>query len=144
LHLELVELLFPQAHVIHCIRDPMDTCLSCYMTDFEVANGFQSELRHVGAYYRQYERLMAHWRRVLRIPILEVRYEEVIADVESQARRMLEFLSLRWDERCVNFHQSRRPVTTASRDQVRRPLYASSVGRWKHYQKHLAELAASL
>ena len=143
-HLELIELFFPDSHVIHCVRDPLDTCLSCYMTDFEVANGFQSELRHVGTYYRQYERLMAHWKSVLKLPMLEVRYEDVVNDVEGQARRMLEFLSLPWDERCLSFHQSRRPVTTASRDQVRRPLYASSVGRWRHYEKHLSELIGAL
>ena len=85
---------------------------------------------------------MAHWKKVLTLPILEVRYEDLVADQRGQTRRMLEFLGLPWDERCLEFHQNQRVVATSSREQVRRPMYGSSVGRWKNYEKHLGELLA--
>ncbi|HWE98088.1 MAG TPA: sulfotransferase [Tepidisphaeraceae bacterium] len=140
--LGLVELLLPDCHVIHCIRDPRDTCLSCYFTDFAEGNDFCFDLGHLANYYRNYRALMAHWKKDLAIPILDVRYEDVVADKEGQTRRMLEFLDLPWDERCLDFHKNKRLVATASRDQVRKPIYNSSVGRWKHYEKHIPELVA--
>ncbi|MDB5329841.1 MAG: uncharacterized protein JWP03_992 [Phycisphaerales bacterium] len=141
-HLGLVELLLPDCHVIHCIRDPRDTCLSCYFTDFAEGNDFAFNLGHLASYHRNYRALMAHWKKDLTIPILDVRYEDVVADKEGQTRRMLEFLDLPWDDRCLNFHKNKRLVATASRDQVRKPIYNSSVGRWKHYEKHIPELVA--
>jgi len=140
IYLDVANLLFPDCHVIHCIRDARDTCLSCYFTDFASGYDFAGDLTHLGLFYRQYERLMAHWKCTLTIPILDVRYEDMVSDVEGQTRRLLEFLDLPWDERCVRFHENRRPVTTASRDQVRQPLYSSSVGRWWRYERHLGEL----
>ena len=140
LTLGFVQLILPDCRIIHCVRDPRDTCLSCYFTDFGWGNEFSFDLSHLASYYRDYLRLMDHWRRVLRVPILEVRYEDVVADQEGQTRRMLEFLDLPWDDRCLQFHQTRRYVATASREQVRRPVYSSSVGRWKNYAKHLGEL----
>ena len=142
--LGLVELLFPGARVIHCLRSPLDTCVSCYLTNFEQSNEFKYDLAHLGAYYRQYVRLMDHWKHVLTVPVLEVRYEDVVRDTEGQARRMLEFLGLPWDERCLRYHESGRRVRTASTDQVRRPIYTSSIGRWKLYEKHLGDLVAAL
>jgi len=142
--LGLVELLFPECRVIHCVRDPLDTCLSCYMTNFEQANAFKFDLGHLGSYYRDYHRLMVHWKSVLGVPILDVRYEDVVANLEGQTRRMLEFLDLPWDERCLRFHENLRVVHTASRDQVRRPVYGSSVGRWRRYEKHLRPLLEAL
>ena len=138
--LGLVQLLFPECRVIHCVRDPLDTCLSCYMTDFNVGNDFAQDLTHLGLFYRDYSRLMEHWRQVLDLPILEVRYEDVVADLQPQIRRMLDFLGLPWDERCLKFHENERHVATASREQVRLPIYASSIGRWRYYQKHLQPL----
>jgi tetratricopeptide (TPR) repeat protein len=142
--LELVELLLPGCRVIHCVRDPVDTCVSCYLTGFAAANEFSFDLAHLGHYYRDYRRLVDHYKRVLALPMLEVRYEDVVFDVEEQARRMLEFLDLPWDERCLRFYENQRRVATASEDQVRRPVYTSSVGRWKNYEKHLPELLAAL
>jgi tetratricopeptide (TPR) repeat protein len=140
LYLGTVQMLLPESKVIHCIRDPRDTCLSCYMTDFGSQNAFSFDLNHLASYYRDYQRLMEHWKLVLDLRILEVRYEDVIADQAGQTRRMLEFLELPWDDRCMKFHESKRMVATSSRDQVRRPIYSSSVGRWKHYEKHLGPL----
>jgi hypothetical protein len=142
--LELVEILFPGCRVIHCVRDPLDTCLSCYMTHFEQANEFKLDLGHLGSYYRDYRRLMDHWKSVLTVPILDLRYEEVVGDLEGQARRLLSFLDLPWDDRCLRFYENRRVVRTASSEQVRRPIYTSSVGRWRHYEKHLGPLLDAL
>ena len=136
----LVQLLFPQAHVIHCVRDPRDTCLSCYMTDFASGNEFAQDLTTLAAFYRDYQRLMEHWGQVLELPVLQVTYELMVEDLEGQARRMLDFLDLPWDDRCLRFYANRRHVATASQSQVRRPIYRSSLGRWRHYQKHLGPL----
>jgi tetratricopeptide (TPR) repeat protein len=144
MYLDLVEVLLPQSRVIHCTRDPLDTCLSCYLTDFAIPYDFAGDQRSLGEFYRLYQRLMEHWRRVLSLPILEVRYEDVVNDLEGQTRRLLEFLNLPWDPSCLRFHENPRPVETASREQVRQPVYASSIGRWKHYQSHLGELIDAL
>ena len=144
LGLELVELLLPGSRVIHCVRDAIDTCLSCYLTGFSVANEFSFDLSHLGHYYRDYRRLVDHWKKVLSVPILDVRYQDVVLDTEEQARRMIEFLELPWDDRCLRFYENSRRVATASEDQVRRPVYTSSIGRWKNYEKHLGELLAAL
>ncbi|HXE51774.1 MAG TPA: sulfotransferase [Tepidisphaeraceae bacterium] len=144
LHLELIELLLPECHVIHCLRDPLDTCLSCYMTDFTAGSFWAWNQKDLAAYFRGYQRVMDHWKRNLTVRMLEIRYEDIVANLEGQSRGLLEFLKLPWDERCLQFHQSERPVTTASREQVKRPLYGSSVGRWKHYRSHLGELMAEL
>src|SRR5436305_1517086 len=110
LFLGLAQLVLPGCPVIHCVRSPLYTCLSCYMTDFAAGQPCAHDLRHLGFFYRQYRRLMAHWKRVLDLPILEVRYEDLVVDVEGQGRRVLEFLGLAWDERCARFYENRRLV----------------------------------
>lgn len=142
--LDLVELLFPGCHVIHCVRNAVDTCLSNYTTNFELSNEFKFDLRHLGAYYRDYRRLMEHWKKVLTVPMLEIRYEDLILDTESQVHRLLDFLQLPWDDRCLKPHENTRRAATASEDQVKRPIYTSSINRWKHYEPHLAPLIAAL
>ena len=142
--LGLISLLFPNARVIHCVRDPLDTCLSCYFQSFRHGNFQCFDLRHVGLFYTQYLRLMRHWRETLDMPMLEVRYEEHVAEPERVAREMLDFLGLEWDPRCLRFHESKRVVKTASRDQVRRPIYTRSAGRWRHYEHHLGPLKEAL
>jgi hypothetical protein len=143
-NLGLIALLFPRARVIHCLRDPIDTCLSCYFQNFATGSFFSFDLGHAGLYYRQYERLVAHWRKVLDRPMLEVRYEEHVAEPERICREMLNFLGLEWDPACLRFHESRRFTNTASREQVRKPIYTSSSGRWQNYERHLEPLKEAL
>jgi tetratricopeptide (TPR) repeat protein len=144
--LGLIAMLFPRARVIHCLRDPLDTCLSCYFQNFAAGlpYSFTTDLGYLGAFYREYDRLMSHWKRVLPLPVLEVRYENLVADQEGVTRRMLEFCGLEWDAGCLRYYNSRRLVHTASYDQVRRPIYASSVGRWKYYERHIEPLKRTL
>ncbi|MGE5609918.1 MAG: tetratricopeptide repeat-containing sulfotransferase family protein [Bacillota bacterium] len=145
LYLGLIVTLFPDCHIIHCTRDPLDTCLSCYMTQFVAhRHEFTHNLSHLGAFYRDYDRLVRHWKQRLNYPMLDVHYEDLVNDLPGQTRQMLEFLDLPWDDRCLQFHQNKRHVMTASYDQVRRPIYTSSLGRWKHYEKHLSQLVTSL
>ncbi len=142
--LGLISLLFSGARVIHCRRDPLDSCLSCFFQNFRRGNFQTFDLRHVGLYHRQYERLMAHWRDVLDLPILDVSYEAHVEDPEGTLREILEFLELDWDPACLAFHESKRDVKTASRDQVKKPIYKSSVGRWRNYEAHLGPLREAL
>ncbi|HEY7118944.1 MAG TPA: sulfotransferase [Tepidisphaeraceae bacterium] len=144
LSLGLIEVLFPGSRVIHCTRGAMDTCLSCYFTNFVRENEFKFDLAHLGAYYRDYRRLMEHWRNVVRIPIIELRYEDLVLDVEGQTRRLLDFVGLPFDARCLRYYENRRQVGTASEEQVRRPVYHSSISRWKHYEKHLGPVVAAI
>jgi hypothetical protein len=144
MHLGLIALLLPQARVVHCRRDPMDTGLSCFMTDFAHGNNFSFDLASIAHFQKQTDRLMAHWKSVLDLPILEVDYERVVKDLEGEARRLLKFVGLPWDDRCARFHENPRAVTSASQSQVRRPIYASSVGRWRHYAKQLGPLRDAL
>ena len=144
MYLGLIAILFPLARVIHCRRDPLDTCLSCFMTDFATGNRFSSSLSAAGQYFQQNERMMSHWKSVLDLKILDVNYEQVVADVEGQSRRIVEFLNLPWDPRCLRFFENERFVATASQAQVREPIYDRSVGRWRHYERHLGPLRAAL
>lgn len=144
LYLGLIALLFSSARVIHCWRDPRDVCLSCFFEDFNVAHGFASDARNFAAYYRQYCRLMAHWRRVLPLPIFDLRYEDMVADSHATSRKLLEFVGCEWDERCARFYEQERVVTTPSRWQVRQPIYSHSIGRWRHYRKFLEPVLADL
>ena len=146
LHLGLIALLFPKARVIHCIRNPLDTCLSCYFQNFAEgsAYSYSYDLNYVGSYYRQYQRLMSHWSSVLDIPMMNVHYEELVANQEEISKAMIEFCGLAWDEQILNFHQTKRVVSTASYDQVRRPLYQKSVERWKNYEHNLGRLREAL
>lgn len=141
----LIPTLLPQARIIHVRRDPIDTCLSCYTKLFAREQLFSYDLAELGRFYRAYERLMAHWRAILPADrFLEVRYEDVVADLETQARKMISFLDLPWADSCLRFHETGRVVRTASALQVRKPLFATSIDRWKPYAAHLAPLFATL
>lgn len=144
LHLGLIDLLFPGARVIHCLRNPLDNCLSIYTQHFNSTHTYAFDLAALGTYYRLYQKMMAHWKQVLRIPILEVQYEDMVVNQEEESRRLVEFCGLQWEEGCLNFHESRRVVHTFSYDQVRRPIYKKSVERWKNYESHLGPLIAVL
>ncbi|MGH8282854.1 MAG: sulfotransferase family protein, partial [Gammaproteobacteria bacterium] len=141
----LIHLALPRATIIHCVRDPLDTCVSCFSKLFTTGHHFSYELGELGRFYRLYEELMAHWRTVLPPGrMLEVRYEDVVKDMEEQARKLLAFCGLPWDDACLRFYEISRPVRTASLAQVRQPIYASSVGRWKRYEKYLDPLRQAL
>jgi Flp pilus assembly protein TadD len=144
LHLGLIALIFPEARIIHCLRDPLDNCLSCYFQHFSAGHEYAYDLAHLGAYYRAHERLMKHWHTHLDLPILTLRYETLIDDQVGETRRLLDFCGLEWDEHCLRFHETRRSIATASFDQVRRPLNREGIGRWRHYQGHLAVLRQAL
>jgi tetratricopeptide (TPR) repeat protein len=138
-HLGFIATLFPRAYIIHCRREPLDVCLSCFFQDFQHVN-FAYALEDLGHYYLEYERLMAHWRAVLPIPMLDVDYEEMVNDPETISRRLLAFCRLAWDDRCLEYHRTKRAVRTSSLLQVRQPVYKSSLGRWRHYETHLRPL----
>jgi tetratricopeptide (TPR) repeat protein len=144
LALGLIALLFPEARVIHCLRDPLDTCLSCYFHDFTGYHPYAYRLESLGFYYRQYQRLMHHWRTVLSLPMLDVVYEDLVAGPKAATRQLLAFCGLDWDERCLRFYESERIVHTSSYQQVRRPIYKRSLGRWRQYVEHLEPLRRAL
>ncbi|MDH4228166.1 MAG: sulfotransferase [Nitrospirota bacterium] len=145
MHLGLVHQMLPHVRVIHCRRNPVDTCVSNYFQSFaSSALAYSNDLSHLGFYYRQYERLMAHWREVLDLRMLEVDYEELVADQERVSRALVTFAGLEWDDACLQFHKTRRTVSTASAKQVRKPIYKGSVERWRRYEKHLGPLLEAL
>jgi hypothetical protein len=144
LHLGLIATLFPKAKIIHCRRDPMDVGLSCYSKDFANFPLWASDLRSIGLVYRQYDRLMEHWRRVLPITIFAFQYEEVVRDLESSAYRLIQYCSLDWEDACLEFYRTERQVKTASLEQVRRPIYDTSIGRWRKFEQYLAPLREAL
>ena len=139
-HLGLIAVLFPKARVIHCTRDPMDVCVSIYFQRFVRGNPYSYRLEDIAWYWRQNQRLMAHWRSVLPIEMLEVPYAAMVAQPEETIRRIIEYCGLEWDERCLRFYESENPMVTASAFQVREPIYTSAQGRWKRYEKHLGVL----
>jgi len=141
----LIHLALPRARIVHVRRDPRDICLSCYAQVFTSAIPYNGDLGELGRYTRAYGKLMAHWRAALPSgAMLEIDYEDIVRDFQTQARRLVEFCGLDWDERCLDFHNVERPVFTSSAYQVRRPLYAGSVGRWRHYQEWLGPLFEAL
>ncbi len=141
----LIHLALPNAKIIHTVRNPVDTCISCFTKLFAAELNYTYELGELGRYYKRHERLMVHWRRVLPPDrILDVQYEDLIADLEGQARRIILHCGLPWDERCLSFHQTIRPVRTPSATQVRQPIYKNAVGRWRVYEEHLGPLLSAL
>jgi len=143
-HLGLIGQLFPKARIIHCTRDPLDTCLSCFFQNFYSGHGYSHDLASLGAHHRLYERLMAHWQADGGLEILTVPYEQLVADQERMSRDMIAFLGLPWDDACLAFHSSERRTLTASYDQVRQPIYRGSVKRHEHYASHLGPLVEAL
>jgi hypothetical protein len=145
LYAGLIHLALPRARIIHAVRDAADTCLSCFSKLFGAGQQHTYDLAELGRYYRHYRILMEHWHRVLPPGrIFDVRYEDVVADLEGQARRIMAYCGLAWDERCLAFHKTERPVLTASAVQVRQPLYCDALGRGRHYTHHLAPLLSEL
>lgn len=145
LYLGWIAQLFPGARVVWCRRDPRDTGLSCYATNFiDPALAFSERLQDIGTYSRGCDELMAHWQQVLDIPIFELQYEALVSDPETSVRDLLSALDLDWNPACLEFHKSKRVVKTSSSAQVREPFYTRSIGRWKHYTRHLEPLIDAL
>jgi len=144
IYLGAIATLFPDAVIIHCRRNPMDVCLSCYFQKFTYGQEFSFSLDGLAVYYRQYERLMDHWRQQLAGRIHEVQYEELVAEQERMSRDLVTACDLPWHEACLQFHKATRSVQTASNWQVRQPIYKSSVERWRNYAPFLKGLAQKL
>ena len=144
-YLGLIHLALPHAKIIHAMRDPMDSCFSCYSRLFNDTMEFAYDQGTLGRYYARYIKLMQHWHKVLPAgTILDLPYEKMVDDTEAQVRRVLEFVGLPWDANCLQFHKNDRLVKTASVAQVRQPIYTSSVERWRHYEQFLGPLLAEL
>jgi len=144
LQIGLISLLFPEAKIIHCVRNPLDNCLSIYFQAFIWAHDYAVDLSNIGFFYNEYQRIMKHWDSVIDLPMLTVKYEDMISDQEAMTRKLLDFCDLEWDESVMKFYDSKRDVGTASYDQVRQPIYQTSKERWKNYEKHLAPLMSKL
>ncbi|MBP2301870.1 tetratricopeptide repeat-containing sulfotransferase family protein [Azospirillum picis] len=145
LYAGLIHLMLPNARIVHCRRDPVDTCLSCYTKLFAAEQQFAYDLSELGRFHRAYQELTAHWRRVLPADrFIEIEYEALVEDLDGETRRLLGALGLPWTDACLDFHRTARRVRTASLNQVRKPLYRSSVGRWRRHARHLAPLLSAL
>jgi tetratricopeptide (TPR) repeat protein len=141
----LIYVMLPNAKIIHVNRNPVDTCLSCFTKLFGAQMKQTYDLAELGRYYADYARLMEHWRKILPPgAFLDVQYEDIVADQETQARRMIDFCGLEWNDACIDFYKHKRAVNTASVMQVRQPIYKSSVERWRHYEKYLNPLLEAL
>lgn len=144
LHVGMIRLILPDAAIVHCRRDPVATCFSCYQHHFTAAVDYAFDLGELGGVYRLYDDVMTHWHRVLPGRIHEVRYEDVVADREGETRRLLQFLGLPWNDAVREFHKAERPVMTASAAQVRRPIYDKAVAHWRRYRPFLGPLIEAL
>jgi tetratricopeptide (TPR) repeat protein len=138
-HLGLIATLVPRAQIIHCRRDPLDVCWSCHFQNFHDVN-FACDFQALAIYYREYQRLMAHWQAVLPMPIYEVSYEQLVDDAERISRELIAFCRLPWDDACLRFNEAKRLIRTASDIQVRQPILRKAVGYWKNYERHLGPL----
>lgn len=143
-HLGLIALLFPNARIVHCRRDALDTCLSCFFQNFTQGQDYSFDLESLGGFYRDYRWMMECWTEILPSPVFDLVYEDLVTDLEGVGRRLLAFCGIDWHPDCARFFETERPVLTASRAQVRRPVYTSSIGKWRHYETHLGPLIAAL
>lgn len=144
LYVGLIALLFPNVKIIHTMRDPIDTCLSIYFQNFNKSHAYASNLTNLGFHYKQYQRIMRHWHEVLPGRIMDVNYEDTIADPEFWSRKLIDHIGLDWDDACLAPHKLERSVKTASHWQVRQPIYKTSVQRWKNYEEFLGPLIEAL
>jgi Sulfotransferase family len=143
-HVGLIHAMLPAATVIDVRRHPMDSCFSTYKQYFAEGQSFSYDLEDLGRYYRCYLELMDHWDRVLPGKILHLGYEDLVRDPEANIRRLLRHCGLDFEPACLSFHETKRPVRTASAEQVRQPLYSSGVGYWKHFEAQLEPLRRAL
>ena len=144
LYCGLIHRALPNARIIHMARDPMDTCYAVYKTLFGQAYPFSYDLDELATYFTAYRKLMDHWHKVMPGLILDVAYEDVVADPETQARRLVAHCGLEWESHCLDYHTSKKASTTASAVQVRQPIYSSSIQKWRNYEQQLAPLKTRL
>jgi len=143
--LGVIATLYPGARIIFCRRDPRDIGMSCFFQKFAAGLVmFSYDLADCGRRIRETERITAHWKRVLPLRWLDIQYESLVSNLEGESRRLIEFLGLEWEPACLDFHRTERAVHTASVWQVRQPIYNRSVGRWRHYERHLEPLLREL
>ncbi len=140
LHIGLLAMLFADARIVWCRRDPRDIALSIFSESFSPLSSYATDLDDIRFFIEGQERLMRHWQSVSPLPILEMHYEDVVADTGAQARRLIDFAGLPWDPACLEFHRSGRSVQTLSRWQVRQPVHSRSVGRWRNYPQWFGEV----
>ncbi len=138
----LIHMALPKAKIIHTMRDPRDMAISAYSVWFRDGQRWSNDIEEIGRYYNAYARLMKHWRDT--VPMMEIRYEDLIDQPHRHTRRILKYCGLSWDERCARFWETKRTIDTASKHQVTQPIYSTSVGRWQNYEKHLGPLVEVL
>lgn len=143
-HLGLISLMFPNARVVHTVRDPLDTCISCYFHEFTGSHEYAQDLAALGTYTRETTRLMAHWKSVLPISVHDFVYEDLLADQETVTRALIDFVGLDWDDACMRFHENRRAAVTHSNEQVREKVFTTSRGRHQNYAAHIGPLVEAL
>lgn len=143
-HLGFIEIILPSARVIHCRRHPIDTCLSCYFQNFANTHQYSRRLEYLAKMYRLYLDMVSMWDGVVSLPVHELRYEDMVKDQENSSRQLIEFCGLEWEEQCLNFNESERNINTCSYNQVRKPMYTSSMHRWKNYENHIGPLLSEL
>jgi hypothetical protein len=140
----IISLMFPNATIVHTMRNPLDTCVSCFSTNFTKGHPYTDNLSHLGHHYGFYSKLMGHWHDVSPVSVHNVVYEDLVTNPESQIHHLLEGCGLDFEEACMRFHQTQRRVATASSAQVRQKIYTSSIGKWRNYEKHLDPLIEAL
>ncbi|MDH5648115.1 MAG: sulfotransferase [Gammaproteobacteria bacterium] len=144
LNLGVIDRLFPGARVIHCQRNPLDTCLSIFFQNFSGAHPYSTKLGDIAHYYKQYRRLMDHWQNVLGLKFFDLEYEILVSEFETTSRELVAFCGLEWQEQCLHFFDTDRQTITASFDQVRQPIYRKSLQRWQNYRENIPELVDAL
>ena len=144
LFLGLLKQIFPGARFIHCVRNPLDNCLSCYFQLLTSEHSYAYKLEHLGHYYKQYQRLMQHWENVLKARLFTITYEELVNNQQSITQALIEFCDLPWDDNCLRFHENKRNVVTPSYDDVRQPIYTTSISRWKNYERYIQPLLTAI
>ena len=137
--LGLISILFPKARIIHCLRDPRDVAVSCFFSNFNSIH-WSWKIEDIIEYYRSYENLMQHWKTTLPMKMFEVEYEALVGNQEEMSRKIIDFCNLEWDQNCLEFYRNERAVQTASRVQVRKPIYNKSIGRWKYFETELSKI----
>ena len=143
-HIALIHLILPNAKIIDARRHPMSCCFSGFKQLFGEGQQFSYDLADIGHYYRSYVEIMDHWDKALPGKILRVQYEDVVADLETQVRRILDYCGLPFEQACIDFHSNKRAVRTPSSEQVRQPIYQSGLEQWRHYESHLGPLKDAL